>query len=314
VVAVATLVREERFFETLPELKEAIRGAPAQVVYYSYTRPGPRAVQTLSELGIPCFSTPARTARALGAAVDYAAFLRGMDNVAVFAARAPGTFQWPRPSGPLSELGVRVYLAPLGIASPMDCLACSADEAVSCFMSLGGQPVALKVQSPHINHKASVGGVRLRLATADQVRDAFSALVSAAPADAAIEGVLVQRMAPSGVEAFVAARREPLLGPLVVVGRGGTEVESLNDVAMRLAPVSQAEAFAMLDELRGASLLRSGADFAALAAAVVRMSELAAGLPPNVRNVEINPLLVLPPGQGVLMLDAAIELEGSEPL
>ena len=173
-------------------------------------------------------------------------------------------------------------------------------------------PVALKVQSPQINHKADVGGVKLGLATADQVRDAFAAVAASVPPPV-LEGVLVQRMAPPGVEAFVAARREPLLGPLVVVGLGGTEVEALRDVAMRLAPVSLAEAHAMIDELRGGSLLRSRADVSALAAAVVRLSELAAGLPPGISNVEINPLLVLPRGQGVLMLDAAVELKGGEP-
>ena len=98
-----------------------------------------------------------------------------------------------------------------------------------------------------------------------------------------------------------------------MVGLGGTEVEALRDVAMRLAPVSLAEAHAMIDELRGASLLRSRADVPSLAAAVVRLSELAAGLPPGISNVEINPLLVLPRGQGVLMLDAAVELKGGEP-
>ena len=140
----------------------------------------------------------------------------------------------------------------------------------------------------------------------------FAAVAASVPPPV-LEGVLVQRMAPPGVEAFVAARREPLLGPLVVVGLGGTEVEALRDVAMRLAPVSLAEAHAMIDELRGGSLLRSRADVSALAAAVVRLSELAAGLPPGISNVEINPLLVLPRGQGVLMLDAAVELKGGEP-
>jgi succinyl-CoA synthetase beta subunit len=149
------------------------------------------------------------------------------------------------------------------------------------------------------------------------VRSAFEQILSqvrAARADLAVEGVLVQRMAPSGgVEVLVAARREPLLGPLVVVGLGGAEVESLNDIAMRLAPVSLAEARAMIDELRGSVGLRRRADCEALAAAVVRISQLAAALPLAVSNVEINPLLVLPPGQGILMLDTVVELEGAGP-
>jgi acyl-CoA synthetase (NDP forming) len=270
--------------------------------------------------GVPCFSTPGRTARAIGAAVEYAEFLRGADDVAVLHERAAPA-AWPQPPGPLSESAARTYLAPLGMPSPPQCLVTSADEAVASFETLGGRPVALKIQSPDIAHKTDIGGVHLGLRSAADVKDAFDEIMrsarSACP-DASIEGVLVQHMAPRGVEAFVAARQEPLLGPLVVVGLGGLDVEATRDVAMRLAPVSSVEARAMLRELRGYSVLlgsrgRPPADVEALADSVVHMSELAAALPAGVANVEINPLLVLPAGEGVLMLDAAVELvEGEE--
>jgi acyl-CoA synthetase (NDP forming) len=216
----------------------------------------------------------------------------------------------------LSEVGARAYLAPLGIPSPDEHLATSAEEAVAWFEA-PGTPVALKVQSPDLPHKTDVGGVRLDLRDSASVARGFGEIVEATRAarpDAAIEGVLVQRMAPPGVEAFVGARREPVLGALVVVGLGGLDVESVGDVAMRLAPVSLAEAHAMLAELRGSAVLRGTrgrppADVDALAEAVVKISELAAELPPNVASVEINPLLVLPAGDGVLMLDVAMELE-----
>jgi acetyltransferase len=181
---------------------------------------------------------------------------------------------------------------------------------------MGGKPVALKVQSPDLAHKTDVGGVKLGLRAGAEVANAFGEIMlsirSACP-DATMEGVLVQHMAPPGVEAFVAARREPLLGPLVVVGLGGVDIEATRDVAMRLAPVSLVEAHAMLRELRGHARLlgsrgRQPADVDALAETVVHMSELAVALPEGVVNVEINPLLVLPVGGGVLMIDAAVEL------
>src|SRR5262249_34250186 len=161
------------------------------------------------------------------------------------------------------------------------------------------------------------GGVRLELRSAEEVRQAFADIleaVRAARPEVTVEGVLVQRMAPAGVDAFVAARRDPLLGPMVVVGLGGLEVEALGDVSMRLAPVSEADARGMLEALRGSSLLRgtrgrAPADVEALVEVVVRVSRLATALPPGVVNVEINPLRVLSSGAGVLMLDAAIELE-----
>jgi succinyl-CoA synthetase beta subunit len=175
----------------------------------------------------------------------------------------------------------------------------------------------LKIQSANIAHKTDVGGVRLGARTADEVRLGFVEVGGRlTQRSARLEGVLVQRMAPDGVDVFVAARREPLVGPLVVVGIGGVDVEVMADVAMRLAPVSPAEAHAMLAELRGRALLdgtrgRPRFDVEALAAAIVRMSKLAAALPIGVGNIEINPLRVLRQGEGVLMLDAAIEMEAS---
>jgi acyl-CoA synthetase (NDP forming) len=320
-IAVGTLLREERFFEALPELRAAIEGTAAAMVYYSYTRASPKVIATLAELGIPCFSTPGRTARAVSAAVEYAAFVRDLESVTVMRGERAVVDAWPPLGGPLSEAGARAYLAPLGIRSPADRLAQSAAEAVAAFDALGSVAVALKVQSPELAHKSDSGGVRLGVQSAAEVERAFTAIVESVTAsrpDALVEGVLVQHMAPaSGVEAFVAARREPLLGPLIVVGLGGVDVESEGDVAIRLAPVSLVEAQAMVDELRGAARLRgsrnrAALDIDALASAVVRLSELAAGLPPGVRNVELNPLLVLPVGQGVLMLDAAIELDLAE--
>jgi acetyltransferase len=313
IVAVATLVREERFFQTLADLRAAIAGGQSAVVYYSYTRASPKVVDALAELEIPCLSTPGRTARAVSAAVEYAEFLNRLDQVAVFGAESRQRTPWPAPVGRLSETGARAYLAPLGIPSPEDRLARTADEAVAAFEALGQQPVALKIQSPDLAHKTDIGGVRLGVRTVDEARAAFEEIVSV-QRSARFEGVLVQRMALAGVDVLVAARHEPLLGPLVVVGLGGVDVEVTADVTMRLAPVSLSEAHAMLDELRGRALLdgvrgRLQADVESLAAAVVCVSELATALPSGVASIEINPLRVLPAGEGMLMLDAAIELE-----
>jgi acyl-CoA synthetase (NDP forming) len=253
----------------------------------------------------------------VGAAADYAEFVSRLDQVAVFGAESEERQPWPAPVGRLSESGARAYLAPLGIPSPADRLARTADEAVAAFEALGSQPVALKIQSANIAHKTDVGGVRLGARTAHEVRTGFVDVGGRlTQRSARLEGVLVQRMAPDGVDVFVAARREPLVGALVVVGIGGIDVEVTADVAMRLAPVSLAEAHDMLDELRGRALLdgargRPPADLQALAAAVVRMSDLAAALPPGVASIELNPLRVLAVGEGVLMLDAAIELEAA---
>ena len=314
VIGVGSMVREDRFQESLPDLRAAVDGASSALAFYSYTRPSRTITDTLASLGIPCYTSPLRAARALAAAAGYAEFLQRRDALEPPIDQARRT--WPSPGGRLGEQAARAYLEPLGIPSPPGCLARSADEAVAHWAALGQRPVALKAHLPGLVHKTDVGGVQLGLATAEQVRTAFEAI--AANVERAgvgpLDGVLVQQMAPpGGLELLLAARRDPILGPLVVLGLGGEHVEALGDVALRLAPVTAAGAEAMLDDLRGAALLRRPRgghawDLAALNAAIVRMGELAAGLPPAVLDVEINPLLVLPAGQGLLLLDAAVDV------
>jgi succinyl-CoA synthetase beta subunit len=210
-------------------------------------------------------------------------------------------------------------LAPLGLPTPRGGLARTADQAAGLFRELGG-PVALKVESPDLLHKNDLGGVRLHLADEAAVRLAFAQILAEVAAhrpDARLEGVLVQEMATDGVELLLGARVDPDFGPLVVLGLGGLFVETLGDLALRLAPVSAAEVETMLEQLRGAPLLRGArgrppADRAALLETVVRFSELAVGLPPGVAALEINPLLVRGAGRGLMMLDAKVEREGNE--
>ena len=205
-------------------------------------------------------------------------------------------------------------LASCGIPAPREGLAHSAHEAVGHFRELGG-PVALKVQSPDLPHKSDSGGVRLDLATEDVVRDAYGEILAAVRSrqpDADLRGVLVQEMVADGIEVILGARVDPDFGPLVLFGLGGIHVEVLRDVALRLAPVSAAEAGMMVDEIRGAPLLRGAhgrppADVAALVDTIVRFSDFAARLPGGIAALEINPLLVRPAGHGVVMVDARIE-------
>ena len=129
-------------------------------------------------------------------------------------------------------------MAPLGIASPAERLVTSAEQAVAAFEVLGGGAVALKVQSPDLHHKSDVRGVRLDLQSVSQVAAAYDSMISAvrkAAPHAAVDGVLVQSMAPrGGVELLLAARRDPQLGPMVAVGVGGLDVEANADVALGL--------------------------------------------------------------------------------
>ena len=128
---------------------------------------------------------------------------------------------------------------------------------------------------------------------------------------ARIEGVLVQEMVQGGCELIVSAFRDPVFGPVVLCGIGGVFVEVLQDTVIRLAPVSEAEASAMLGELRGAALLRGvrgspACDIAAAATLIARLSEMIVAADATIDTIELNPVAVLPAGRGVRALDALI--------
>jgi acyl-CoA synthetase (NDP forming) len=127
-----------------------------------------------------------------------------------------------------------------------------------------------------------------------------------------LDGVLVQRMAPRGLELFVGMTRDPQIGPLVAFGIGGTHVEIFNDVVFRVAPLTPSDADEMMDGIRARKLLDGyrgtpAADRAAIRSVLVAMSRLAVEAR-EVVEVDINPLVALPPGRGVLAVDARVRI------
>jgi len=214
----------------------------------------------------------------------------------------------------LTEYRSKRLLAEYGVPITREGLARSAEEAVRLAEEIGG-PVVLKIQSPDILHKTEAGGIRLNLVGAEAVRQAYEQIIRNAQAynpGALIEGVLVQEMLPaSAAEVIVGSSCDLDFGPVVVFGLGGIMVELFQDSALRLAPVTEAEARQMIAETRGAQLLygfrgRPPADVDALVRAIVCVSHLAYDLRDVVAAVDVNPLMVLPAGQGVRAADALI--------
>jgi acyl-CoA synthetase (NDP forming) len=174
-----------------------------------------------------------------------------------------------------------------------------------------GFPVALKAVAPDLAHKSDAGGVHLHLRTPQAVMDAAREMAGRIPP---LTGFLVQSMAAPGLELIVGARRDPVFGPVVLVGLGGVWVEALGDVALRLAPVDRTEAEAMLAELRGARLLDGfrGAlpvDRGALAEIIVAVSRLIVA-EPDVVELDLNPVIAR--ADGALVVDARM-LRGTIP-
>ena len=255
------------------------------------------SLRLLAEAGIAAFRTPEACADAVRAYLDW---------------RAPRTAPPPPAALPsvgaiADEAGARKLFASLGLGSEF---AVIAEETLRpgapCPLAF---PVAAKILSPDIPHKTEAGGVALGL-TAATYADGIAAMlrrVRQARPDARLRGVLVAPMVKPLGEAILGFRRDPQVGPIVLLGSGGILAELHADVVVRLAPVTEAEAMAMIAAVKGLAPLagyrnaRRG-DLAALARAVVAFSQLAHL--PQVAEAEINPLGVLPEREGVVVMDA----------
>jgi acetyltransferase len=214
----------------------------------------------------------------------------------------------------LDAASARLVLEAYGLRTPKDYLATSPDEAAR-FAAEIGFPVALKLASPDILHKTEVGGVLLNVSDEAAAREGWQAIVRRARAahpQADLRGVQVQPMVTGGQEVILGVKRDPVFGPLVMFGLGGVYVEALADVSFRLAPLTQQDAEEMIGEVRSAKLLEGlrgtpPADRAALVEAIVRLGQLAADFP-EIEELDVNPLMVLPAGGGALAVDARIIL------
>ncbi|MEV5528096.1 acetate--CoA ligase family protein [Streptomyces prunicolor] len=214
-----------------------------------------------------------------------------------------------RPGQQLSEHAAKQLLRAYGIRVPREQLVTSAAAAVRAA-GLVGYPVVMKASGAQIAHKTELGLVKVGLTSASQVRDAYRELTDIARyEDVTLDGVLVCQMVERGVEMVVGVTQDELFGPTVTVGLGGVLVEVLRDAAVRVPPFGEEAARDMLDELRGRPLLdgvrgRPPADLDALVEVILRVQRMALELGGVLSELDINPLMVLPRGQGAVALDA----------
>jgi len=214
----------------------------------------------------------------------------------------------------LGETKAREVMQAYGFRMPESLLAADADAVAAAAEKLG-YPVVMKIASKDILHKSDVGGVKVGLENEDEARRAFRAIVESARRrvpDAIIDGVLVQEMAPSGKEVILGMNRDPQFGPMIMFGLGGIYVEVLKDVSFRLAPLTRRDAKTMIHEIRSLALLRGArgekpSDLGAIVDGLLRLSQLVTDFP-QIAELDINPLVVYPEGEGALALDARLGL------
>lgn len=202
------------------------------------------------------------------------------------------------------------YGIPLAPAQLID----SSNQAVAAAHVLGF-PVALKLLSPQLTHKSDTGLVRLGLTTASEIQATAEELL-AATAHVDREGLLVQQMIQGGQEMIAGVSRDPQFGPLVVLGSGGVLVELLDDVVMRLPPLTRQQALAMVQETRSWPLLQGyrghpAGDVDALVRLLVNLAHLASQESEHLISLDLNPVIVLPQGEGVQVVDLRLVVQAS---
>jgi acetyltransferase len=281
-----------------------------------------RARKILTAGGIPNYSVPERAVRAADAMLRYSR-IRAVD--------VPGAGEEaPRPP-PEAERAVREALAAgkralgeeesrgiletYGFSFPRHAFAETSAAAVDAYRSLGGGAVVMKIVSPQVLHKTDVGGVRLGLSSPEDVSRAFVEITSSVrrlSPSAWIAGVSIQEMVVGGRELILGMSRDPQFGPLLMFGLGGIYVEVLKDVAFRVAPLSRRDAGEMVREIRSYPLLaayrgREPADEEAIVDALLQVSRLSCDFP-EVQELDINPVIVLPRGRGLRAIDCRMTI------
>ena len=293
---------------------------PVLVSWTADTATTQAGYDALHEAGVPRYDTPVRCATGMGAMWQFVAARRREAERALepllSCSRPLRRQQLASARHDLTEYEAKQLLADYGIRVTAEALAHSAAEAVQQATALGF-PVALKVVSSDIAHKTEAGGVRIGLRDAHAVQMAYDDILRNAQQHAPhaiIDGVLVQAMVHGGVEVILGVTNDPLFGLAIMFGLGGIYAEVLRDVSFRMLPISRSEAEAMVREIRTFPLLDGArgqpkADLEALVDTILQLAALAQDLGEHISGIDINPLFVKPTGQGVVAVDALIQIK-----
>lgn len=290
----------------LAAVREARRSSQTPLVFATAGPAAEVALATveLEAAGVPVYESPEAGARAVLALVADARAAERRRAAGAATPRSPRDSTPPLGPAPLDERAAKEVLAAIGIRVPQGRACASRDEARAAYRALG-PPVVVKLLDAAVTHKTEVGGVHVGIADADALEAALGALEASGASR-----FLVEEQVERGVELIVGAVRRPRFGPSVLVGIGGSTAEAVGDVAVRLSPVTPADAEEMLAELHGAALLDgyrglppvSRGELAAIVCAI-------GGLlvdHPEIAEIEVNPLRAT--AVGLVALDALITL------
>ncbi|KAG2481048.1 MAG: acetyl-CoA synthetase (ADP-forming)/ 4-hydroxybutyryl-CoA synthetase [Nitrosopumilales archaeon] len=274
----------------------------------------------LSEGGVPYYTYAEGAIRTLAAMLRFADWIKSppgkITKLNVNKAKAKKVFdkvkKEKRPNL-LEEEGQEILRA-YGFPLPQSSLAKNENEAVKIAKKIG-HPVVMKIASPQIIHKSDAGGVKVNLTNDNEVKVAFKEIVKNAKKynkKAEIKGVLIVEMVKGGKEMIIGSKLEPGFGPVIMLGMGGIYVEVLKDVTFRLAPVTDREANDMISSIKTKKILEGvrgekPSDIKKLSECIQRLSQLVTDFK-EIKELDMNPVLVMEKGKGCKILDVRIGL------
>ncbi len=278
----------------------------------AYVSPdAPAIVKHLNLKGVPAYTTPESCASSLSA------MLRSNQHPPLDLAQslAPATSWGPFSDGQLNETESKQLFAAFGIRVTRERQVSTPEEGQAAAIKMGSS-VVLKILSREILHKSEVGGVAVDVKPENVAqRSREMATQVAELSEGKVDGFLVQEFITSGVEIILGFKRDPQLGPFVLVGLGGIAAELFQDTAIRLLPFDRIDARQMIDELSASALLkgfrgRPKADIESLIDAIMAFAAMASSIGDRLHEAEINPLFVFPEGGGVCAADGVVVLNG----
>jgi acyl-CoA synthetase (NDP forming) len=297
----------------VPPILRAVRElTPAKPVIFAGLDEGadiPQAyIDKLRDLGISCFPSTERAFRAITRLNSLSARDFASDS------GTPIVFDLPA-AGVIPEYRAKALLAPLGVSFPKGGLAVTLDEAKAIAIKVG-YPVVLKAQSAQISHKSDVGGVILNLMDEVSLTEGWQKLhanIATHCPGQPLEGVLIEAMGKQGVELIIGAKSDPDWGAVILVGFGGVTAELFHDVRLLPPDLTETAIIGELNQLKSAAMLRGfrgspALDVNAVAQLIASLGRLLRANP-AIRELDLNPLVVYPDGEGVVALDALMLID-----
>ncbi|MCX5839632.1 MAG: acetate--CoA ligase family protein [Deltaproteobacteria bacterium] len=310
---------DNRLYEGMANCAKEVKqkGSDKSFVIITYTSNtfNPKICQMFQDTDIPVLQGLQKSILALGHTIWYSEFLRNRDRGMAerVSSKTCSVKEWNAKKGILSEYDSKKILSSCGVDCIEEILVSSQARTIEAAEKLG-YPVVLKVVSPDIPHKTEAQAIRMKIGSKEEVMRAYDEILENAiifKPKAEIQGVLVQKMAPKGIETILGVKNDPQVGPVLVFGLGGIFVELLKDFSLRIPPITEREALSMVLEIKAAKLFEGirgakKADVGAIVRNLVGLSKFAMAYRDVLSEVDINPFMVFEEGKGGRALDALI--------